>query len=76
MNVVMELRSVAAILQMVATTGSLAFVSELGVRPRDRRVTPIAVRGLRIVRKLGIVQKRNRPLSPAAAAFVGSLGGG
>lgn len=75
MRVVMELRSVPAILQMVATTGSLAFVSELGVRPRERRVTPIAVRGLRIVRKLGVVQKRDRPLSPAAEAFEQALRG-
>ncbi|MBW9271043.1 MAG: LysR family transcriptional regulator, partial [Candidatus Thiodiazotropha sp. (ex. Lucinisca nassula)] len=31
MNVVMELRSIPAILRMVATTGNLAFVSQLGV---------------------------------------------
>jgi DNA-binding transcriptional LysR family regulator len=31
MNVVMELRSIPAILRMVATTGNLAFVSRLGV---------------------------------------------
>jgi len=73
MNVVMELRSIAAILQMVATTRSLAFISELGVPARDRRIAPIAVRGLRIVRKLAIIRKRGRPLSPAAAAFAQTL---
>jgi len=73
MDVVMELRSVAAIVRMAATTGSLAFVSELGVPPRDRRIAPIGVRGLRIVRKLGVVHKRERPLSPAAEAFATAL---
>lgn len=73
MNVVMELRSIAAILQMVATTRSLAFVSELGVGARDRRIAQIPVRGLRIVRKLAIIRKRGRPLSPAATAFAETL---
>ena len=49
-NVVMELRSVAAILQMVETTGSLAFVSELSVVSEPSRsgraVVPVALRGL------------------------------
>ena len=69
----MELRSIAAILQMVATTRSLAFISELGVPARDRSIVPISVRGLRIVRKLAIIRKRGRPLSPAASAFVEAL---
>ena len=73
MNVVMELRSIAAILQMVATTRSLAFISELGVPARDRGIVPIAVRGLRIVRKLAIICKRGRPLSVAASAFAETL---
>ncbi len=73
MNVVMELRSIAAILQMVSTTRSLAFVSELGVRAGDRLIAPIPVRGLRIVRKLAVIRKRGRPLSPAAAAFAETL---
>jgi len=73
MNVVMELRSIAAILQMVATTRSLAFISELGVPARDRRIVPIAVRGLRIVRSLAIIRKRDRPLPPAATAFAQTL---
>ena len=54
MNVVMELRSIAAILQLVATTRSLGFVSELGVRSGDHRLSAIPVRGLRIVRKLAV----------------------
>ncbi|MEY4546690.1 MAG: hypothetical protein RL685_2885 [Pseudomonadota bacterium] len=72
-NVVMELRSVAAILQMVETTGSLAFVSELSVvaepSRRGRAVVPLAVRGLDIQRELALINKRGRSLSPAARAF-------
>jgi len=77
-NVVMELRSVAAILQMVETTGSLAFVSELSVlppaAPRARNVVPLEVRGLDIQRELALIRKRGRSLSPAAHAFSESLG--
>ena len=76
-NVVMELRSVAAILQMVETTGSLAFVSELSVLSepsrRGRAVVPVAVRGLEIQRDLALISKRGRSLSPAARAFSQSL---
>lgn len=71
MEVVMELRSVAAILQMVETTGSLAFVSALGVGGARR----VAVRGLCIERELGVIWKRGRPLSPAARAFAERLRG-
>jgi len=71
-NVVMELRSIAAILQMVALTGNLAFVSELGLRGA-RGVRIISLRGLSIVRSLAIVQKQGRPLSPAAIAFIDRL---
>jgi molybdate transport repressor ModE-like protein len=77
MNVVMELRSVAAILQMVETTGSLAFVSELSVlseQPRrGRAVVPLSVRGLEIQRELALISQRGRSLSPAARAFSESL---
>jgi DNA-binding transcriptional LysR family regulator len=77
-NVVMELRSVAAILQMVETTGSLAFVSELSVlppsAPRALNVVPLLVRGLEIQRELALIRKRGRSLSPAAHAFSESLG--
>jgi molybdate transport repressor ModE-like protein len=71
MNVVMELRSVAAILQMVETTGSLAFVSELGAG----KATVVPVQGLRIERELAVIAKKGRPLSPVAAAFAKGLRG-
>lgn len=75
-NVVMELRSVAAILQMVETTGSLAFVSELAVTSGNARrtVVPIRVRGLSIQRDLALINKQGRSLSPAAREFARRLG--
>ena len=75
-NVVMELRSVAAILQMVETTGSLAFVSELAVTSANARrsVLPIRVRGLSIQRELALISKQRRSLSPAAREFARRLG--
>ncbi|MCP4006099.1 MAG: LysR family transcriptional regulator [bacterium] len=73
MNVVMELRSVAAILQMVATTRSLAFVSELGVAGADPRVRVLRVQGLNIIRQLAVIRKRGRPLSSAGEAFARAL---
>jgi DNA-binding transcriptional LysR family regulator len=78
-NVVMELRSVAAILQMVETTGSLAFVSELAVtgtagRRSQPAVVPLAVRGIDIQRELALISKRGRSLSPAAREFWSELG--
>jgi molybdate transport repressor ModE-like protein len=77
-NVVMELRSVAAILQMVETTGSLAFVSELAVPSgpgqRTPAVVPLAVRGIDIQRELALISKRERSLSPAAREFSRNLG--
>lgn len=75
-TVVMELRSVAAILQMVETTGSLAFVSELAVTSTNTRrsVIPIRVRGLSIQRELALISKRGRSLSHAAAEFARRLG--
>lgn len=73
-NVVMELRSVAAILQMVETTGSLAFVSELAVSEEARSVAVVRVRGLSIQRELALISKRGRSLSPAALEFSKMLG--
>src|SRR5690606_13067242 len=68
-NVVMELRSVAAILQMVETTGSLAFVSELAVAPAPARrahaIVPLAVRGIDIQRELALISRHGHSLSPA-----------
>lgn len=68
-NVQMELRSVAATLEMVAHTQSLAFVSQLGVEGRGAGVTVVDVKGLAIHRGLALISKLGRPLSPAARAF-------
>ena len=72
MNVVMELRSIAAIVRMVAMTGNLAFVSRIGVEnERDVRILP--VRGLNIRRELAVIARRGVVLSPAANAFAKRL---
>lgn len=71
-NVVMELRSIPAILRMVATTGNLAFVSQLGVQ-QDTDVIELGVPGLRIERRLAVIARRGVGLSPAAAAFSNRL---
>ena len=68
MNVVMELRSIPAILRMVATTGNLAFVSQLGVDSLED-VAEIAVKDLKIERELAVIARRGTSLSPAAHAF-------
>ena len=67
-NVVMELRSIPAILRMVLTTGNLAFVSQLGMEQRGD-VVALPVQGLRIARHLAVIARRGAVLSPAAAAF-------
>lgn len=74
MTVQMELRSFAAILEMVAHTPMLAFVSQLGVVGRELGVRVIDVRGLAIQRRLAVISKLGRPLSPAAQAFAAALG--
>lgn len=72
MNVVMELRSIPAIVRMVALTGNLAFVSRVGVEnERDVRILP--VRGLAIRRELAVIARRGVVLSPAAEAFAKRL---
>lgn len=75
MNVQMELRSIAAIIEMVAHTSLLAFVSHLGVQGRERElgVRIVEVRGLSIDRRLAVISKSGRPLSPAARAFAALL---
>lgn len=73
MRVQMELRSIAAILEMVAHTPMLAFVSQLGVDGRDIGVRVIEVRGVSIHRRLAVISKLGRPLSPAARAFAAML---
>lgn len=72
MNVVMELRSIPAILRMVATTGNLAFVSRLGVDSLED-VNEIDVKDLRIERELAVIARRGAALSPAAQAFASLL---
>ncbi len=69
-HVVMELRSIPAILRMVRATDCLAFVSQLGVGEGPDGVRIIPVTGLKIQRRLAIIRKKGRPLSPAAAEFV------
>jgi molybdate transport repressor ModE-like protein len=68
-NVVMEVRSIAAILRLVDSTSSLAFVSAMSAEGRP----VIEVRGLTIERELGLVTRRDRALSRAAAAFASEL---
>ncbi|MFT7668352.1 MAG: DNA-binding transcriptional LysR family regulator [Planctomycetota bacterium] len=68
-NVVMELRSIPAILRMVGATECLAFVSQIGVGAEPEGVRVIPVSGLRIQRGLAVIRKRARPLSPAADSF-------
>ena len=69
MNVVMELRSIPAILRMVTSTGNLAFVSHVGVEANSD-VTQLSVRDLRIERQLAVVVRQRSHLSPPAAAFL------
>ncbi len=71
-NVVMELRSIPAILRMVATTGNLAFVSQLGM-DQQGGVVAVPVQGLRIERRLAVIARRGVTLSPAASAFTRRL---
>jgi DNA-binding transcriptional LysR family regulator len=71
-NVVMELRSIPAILRMVSTTGNLAFVSQLGMAQQND-VIAVVVQGLRIERRLAVIARRGVALSPAAGAFTKRL---
>ena len=73
MNVVMELRSIPAIVRMVATTGNVAFVSSLGV-DAGAGVRAVRVDGLDIRRQLALIHRRATVLTPAAAAFAATLG--
>lgn len=73
-NVQMELRSIAAIVEMVAHTELLGFVSQLGVEgKKDVGVVALDVRGVAIHRRLAVIHKQGRPLSPAAQAFAALL---
>ncbi len=68
MNVVMELRSIPAIVRMVITTGNLAFVSQMGIEA-ESDVQALTVRGLNISRQLAVITRTGAELSPAAASF-------
>lgn len=68
-NVVMEVRSIAAMLRLVDSTSSLAFVSAMSAKGRP----VIEVRGLTIERELGLVTRRERALSKAAGEFAREL---
>ena len=59
-------------LRVVATTGSLAFVSHMGVDD-ESAVRVLEVRGLDIRRQLAVISRRGVALSPAAAAFAERL---
>ncbi|ODB82103.1 hypothetical protein A3194_19380 [Candidatus Thiodiazotropha endoloripes] len=72
MNVVMELRSIPAILRMVATTGNLAFVSQLGVDSLED-VAEIEVKDFKVERELAVIARRGSTLSLAAQAFADLL---
>ena len=72
MSVLMELRSISAIVRMVATTDALAFVSRMGVES-EASVRVLQVRGLAIRRELALVARRGASLSPAAASFAQRL---
>jgi DNA-binding transcriptional LysR family regulator len=72
MNVVMELRSIPAILRMVASTGNLAFVSQVGMESNPDLIQ-LAVRGLRIERQLAVIIRQGAHLSPPAAAFLDQI---
>jgi len=67
-DVVMELRSIPSILKMVATTGSLAFVSRVSVST-EPELRAVAVRGLSISRTMGLATRHGIPLSAPAGTF-------
>lgn len=67
-HVVMELRSIPAILRMVASTGYLAFVSRASLAGQHD-IVEIPTTGLSIARELGVIRRADVPVSPAAEAF-------
>jgi DNA-binding transcriptional LysR family regulator len=64
LNIVMELRSIDSIKQMVAAGIGIGFVSRFALRPGEGLVPKEGKMG----RQLAIVKRRDRTLSPAAAA--------
>lgn len=65
LNVVMELRSIESIKQMVAAGIGVGFVSRFGLREGEG----LTCRDERLVRRLAIVRRSDRPASAAVAEF-------
>lgn len=72
LNIVMELRSIPAILRMVSTTGNLAFVSQISLQGQNE-IKSIAIQGLSIQRQLALICRQGVPLAPAARSFAERL---
>ncbi|MCB1741131.1 MAG: LysR family transcriptional regulator [Gammaproteobacteria bacterium] len=72
MRVAMELRSIPAIVRMVAATGNLAFISHMGIE-NESDVRALHIKGLQIKRRLALITRRDAALSPAASAFADRL---
>ena len=71
-KIVMELRSIPSILQMVITTGSLAFVSRLAIK-ENNLIKEVPITNLKIKRKLALISKKNSNLSMPSQAFLDKL---
>lgn len=71
-NVIMELRSIPAILRMVVTTDSLAFVSQLGVAGQTL-VSELETKDLTISRRLGLARRKGEKLSQVTEQFAQRL---
>lgn len=71
LEVVMELRTIEGIKQMVAAGIGVGFVSRFALREGEG----LACRDERLIRKMGIVKRADRPLSSAAAQFERALVG-
>ncbi len=72
-QIVMELRSIESIKQMVAQGIGAAFVSRFALPDPDAGLRP-AGRQRPLSRKLAVIHRSDRPLGPAAAAFVAHMG--
>ena len=64
---VMELGSTEAVREAVAAGLGVSVVSRHAIRPGDKRVVALRLRGRRWVRDLLVIRRRGAPLSPAAA---------
>jgi len=78
LDVVMEVRSIQSIEQMVRAGIGVGFVSKFALPPTPPTSTGSPAAGLtcrdgKVTRKLAVVRRRDRSLSPAAAVFERSL---